>query len=161
VAGPLLVVDDHGWVAHHAGLSYRDRIEVPRPGHALAVPGIGLCLPERLDGGWLVRAEQASSVVRARLSLTGSRPELTVVAGVDAEPWHLTLTPRQGQVLALLAAAGSTGLSATELSRSLYGDAAHAVSARAEVSRLRRAAGALVTTNPYRVADGVVLDVSR
>jgi hypothetical protein len=161
VAGPLLVVDDHGWVAHHAGLSYRDRIEVPQPGHALAVPGIGLCLPERLDGGWLVRAEQASSVVRARLSLTGSRPELTVVAGVDAEPWHLTLTPRQGQVLALLAAAGSTGLSATELSRSLYGDAAHAVSARAEVSRLRRAAGALVTTNPYRVADGVVLDVSR
>ena len=26
--GPLLVVDDHGWVAHHSGVSARDRIAV-------------------------------------------------------------------------------------------------------------------------------------
>jgi hypothetical protein len=33
------------------------------------------------------------------------------------------------------------------------------VTVRAEISRLRRAIGALVATNPYRLADGVVLKV--
>ena len=28
-SGPLLLVDDHGWVAHHAGVAARDRIAVP------------------------------------------------------------------------------------------------------------------------------------
>ena len=32
---------------------------------------------------------------------------------------------------------------------------------RAEMSRLRRAVGGLVTTNPYRLADGVVLTIVR
>ena len=53
VSGPLLLVDDHGWVAHHAGIAARDRIQAPREHHALAVPGLGLCLPERLGDGWL------------------------------------------------------------------------------------------------------------
>jgi len=35
----------------------------------------------------------------------------------------------------------------------------HAVTVRAEVSRLRRAVGALVETNPYRLADDVELAV--
>ena len=47
-AGPLLLVDDHGWVAHHAGVAARDRIAAPDADRALAVPGLGLCLPERL-----------------------------------------------------------------------------------------------------------------
>lgn len=33
-------------------------------------------------------------------------------------------------------------------------------SVRAEISRLRRAIGALVATNPYRLADGVVLEMA-
>jgi transcriptional regulator of acetoin/glycerol metabolism len=53
--GPLLVVDDHGWVAHHTGVAVRDRIAAPRDGTTLSVPGMGLCLPERLPEGWLVR----------------------------------------------------------------------------------------------------------
>ena len=36
---------------------------------------------------------------------------------------------------------------------------AHVVTTRAEVSRLRRAFGALVQTQPYRVANGVVMTV--
>ena len=39
----------------------------------------------------------------------------------------------------------------------MYGDEEHAVTVRAEVSRMRRAIGALVATHPYRLADGVSL----
>ena len=35
--GPLLVVDDHGWVAAHQGVAVRDRVEAPQPDRALAV----------------------------------------------------------------------------------------------------------------------------
>ncbi|GAA5149418.1 GAF domain-containing protein [Nocardioides marinquilinus] len=158
LAGPLLVVDDLGWVAHHAGVAHRDRVEVPRAGRALAVPGVGLCVPEPLAGGWVVRPQGEQDVVRARLDLTGPAPVLVVSAG--AAPWRVELTRRQGQVLAVLARAGAAGVTAADLSRALYGDPDHAVSARAEVSRLRRVVGALVTTNPYRVADGVALEVA-
>jgi hypothetical protein len=43
----------------------------------------------------------------------------------------------------------------------LFGDDEHCVTVRAEMSRLRRAVGGLVTTNPYRLTDGVVLTVVR
>ena len=36
----------------------------------------------------------------------------------------------------------------------------HMAIVRAQVSRLRRAVGVLVATNPYRLADGVVLEVA-
>lgn len=151
--GPLLVVDDHGWVAHHTGLAARDRIAAPRAGTTLAVPGIGLCLPERLAEGWLVRPAGQARVLRATL-----RRGLLSVAG-DGEPWVAPLTRRHAEILTLLHRAGAGGLSAGRLSRALYGDDQHVVTVRAEISRLRRAIGALVATNPYRLADGVVLDL--
>lgn len=150
-SGPLLVVDDHGWVAHHAGVSARDRIEVPTADRAIAVPGLGLCLPERLAAGWLVRPHDADVTIRARLA--GCR--LSVSA--DGGSWCAELTPRHAEVLRNLAAAGPAGLTAAALSTRLYGDDAHVVTVRAEVSRLRRVVGALVATAPYRLADGVEL----
>ena len=57
----------------------------------------------------------------------------------------------------LLAAAGPGGLTAAALSTRVFGDDAHVVTVRAEVSRLRRVVGALVATNPYRLAEGVLL----
>jgi hypothetical protein len=158
VAGPLLVVDDHGWVAHHAGIAGRDRIETPRADRALAVPGLGLCLPERFLDGWLVRPAGGVATIAARLDLTG--PPLLELVSDDA-PWRTTLTPRHAQILELLGAAGPDGLSAARLSVALFGDTEHAVTVRAELSRLRRVIGALVTTNPYRLADGVKLTVVR
>jgi transcriptional regulator of acetoin/glycerol metabolism len=57
VHGPLLLVDDHGWVAHQSGIAVRDRVEVPRADRLIAVPGLGLCAPERLGrAGWSARA---------------------------------------------------------------------------------------------------------
>jgi hypothetical protein len=156
VSGPMLLVDDHGWVAHHAGVAARDRIAVPSGDRAIAVPGLGVCLPERLGEGWLVRPTTVDHTIAARLT-RGVTPVLEVRSG--AEPWRISLTPRHGEILTLLARAGATGLTATALSTALFGDADHLVTARAEVSRLRRAVGALVTTNPYRLADRVTLTV--
>ena len=150
-SGPLLVVDDHGWVAHHAGVAARDRIEVPRADRAVAVPGLGLCLPERLGDGWLVRPRDHSATIRARLD------GCVLDVQSDGGSWRAELTPRHAEILRLLAASGSAGLTAADLSTRVHGDAAHVVTVRAEVSRLRRVVGALVATGPYRLADGVEL----
>jgi len=156
VRGPLLLVDDHGWVAHRSGIAVRDRVEVPRAGAVMAVPGLGLCTPERLGEGWLVRPPAAAERIRAELDLTGT-PVLRVRSG--AEPWSTALTPRHAQLLVLLHRAGARGLTAARLSTALFGDGEHCVTARAEVSRLRRSVGGLVTPNPYRLAAGVSLTV--
>jgi hypothetical protein len=158
--GPLLLVDDAGWVAHHSGVAARTRIAAPQDGRALAVPGLGLCLPERLPGGWLVRPLAAGRTtvpsLVARLDLT-DRPVLEVDGG--DEPWCTPLTKRHAELLVRVHAAGPAGLTAGQLSTALFGDADHAVTVRAEFSRLRRVIGALVETSPYRLADGVALSV--
>src|SRR5690606_23176581 len=40
-SGPLLVVDDHGWVAARQGIAVSGRVEAPRADRAVAVPGLG------------------------------------------------------------------------------------------------------------------------
>jgi hypothetical protein len=152
----MLLVDDNGWVAHNSGIAVRERIAAPRADHALAIPGLGLCLPQPLADGWLVRPSGTDQSVSAELNLTHA-PALEVSAG--GEPWRSTLTNRHAEILLLLHAAGPAGLNAEQLSRGLYGDTAHVVTTRAEVSRLRRAFGTLVETQPYRVASGVVMTV--
>ena len=69
------------------------------------------------------------------------------------------MTRRNADVLVLLQQAGRAGMTAARLSTALFGDEEHCVTVRAEVSRLRRVIGGLVTTNPYRLADGVTLSV--
>ena len=156
-SGPLLVVDDHGWVAAHQGVAGRDRIEVPKPDRAVAVPGLGLCLPERLNGGWLIRPADKAHSITARLDLTASPATIEVTAG--AAPWRAALSPRHAEIMATLAAVGPDGVTAERLSQQLYGDGAHRVTVRAEISRMRRILGALIATNPYRLGEGVCLEV--
>ncbi|XVV15663.1 hypothetical protein ACQP2X_15360 [Actinoplanes sp. CA-131856] len=155
--GPLLIVDDHGWVAHASGVSARERVGAPSACAPLAVPGMGLCLAERLPEGWLIRPAGPHAAITATLDL--SLPLLEVRG--DAEPWRTPLTRRHADILALLHGCGPAGLTAAQLSHFLYGDADHVVTVRAEISRLRRAVGALVATNPYRLAAGVTLEVRR
>lgn len=155
--GPALVVDDGGWVAHCAGVTTRDRISAPQQDRPIAVPGLGLCLPERLDVGWLLRPAAADRRITAHLAL-GGKPVVEICA--DGEPWRVALSRRHAQILQRLAGAGRAGLTPYELSVSLFGDGEHAVAARAEVSRLRRTLGAIVDSSPYRIADGVELTVS-
>ena len=77
----------------------------------------------------------------------------------DAEEWRTPLTRRHADVLVLLQRAGRPGMTAAQLSSALFGDEEHCVTVRAEISRLRKVIGGLVTTNPYRLADGVTLSV--
>ncbi|MCR1783109.1 GAF domain-containing protein [Nocardioides carbamazepini] len=155
--GPLLVVDDHGWVAAHQGVAVRDRVEAPQADRALAVPGLGLCLPERLRGGWLIRPSSSSQALVAVLDVRTS-PATLEVRGGDS-PWRVALTPRHAGLLTAIAAAGPGGVSAGQLSAALYGDGGRQVTVRAEISRMRRVLGALLATNPYRLGDGVSLSV--
>jgi hypothetical protein len=154
--GPLLLVDDQGWVAHQSGIAVRDRVEVPRADRLIAVPGLGLCTPERLGEGWLIRPLEAREDIGAHLDLTGP-PVLRLRS--HTEPWVTPLTRRHADVLVLLQRAGRPGMTAAQLSTALFGDEEHCVTVRAEVSRLRKVIGGLVSTNPYRLADGVTLSV--
>jgi hypothetical protein len=158
VPGPALVVDDHGWVAAVTGMAPVDRVSVPRPDQPLAVHGVGLCRPEAVPGGWLLRAaDPATSANRPdRLSLSlelDARPARAVVEGTNR--WLHPLSTRPAELLLLLAMAGEVGMNAAELSRALYGDGEHLVTVRAELSRLRRTLGGLLLARPYRIAPGV------
>lgn len=156
-SGPLLLVDEHGWVAHHAGVAARDRIAVPDEHRALAVPGLGLCIPERLVDGWLVRPSNAAQAMSATLDLRVDEAVLEV-SSADGR-WRTPLTPRHAAILDELHRAGSSGLNAAQLSQAIFGDDAHRVTVRAEVSRLRRTVGALVATTPYRISAEVTFEV--
>jgi len=155
-AGPALVVDEHGWVAAGAGAPVGARVAAPRAGEPIAVPGLGACLPERLAEGWLIRPVGPDRRVALDLDLSGT-PLLTLQGGDTG--WSRPVTRRHAQILVLLHRAGPAGLTAQALSRALYGDAEHVVTARAEVSRLRRLLGALVDTRPYRLGAGVTMTV--
>ena len=150
VAGPVLLVDDDGWVAHHAGVAVRSRVAAPVQDQLVAVPGLGLCRPERLQDGWLIRPT-SSPVLTATLDVSAR----TLSVHGD-ESWCTALSPRHTRILSLLATGPH---SAASLSALLYGDAEHLVSVRAEISRLRRVVGGLIATAPYRLADGVSLTV--
>jgi hypothetical protein len=106
----------------------------------------------------LVRPREAGGDLDAELSL-GAQPVLRLRS--RAEPWLTPLTRRHADVLVLLQRAGRYGMTAPALSTALFGDGEHCVTVRAEVSRLRKVVGGLVTTNPYRLADGVRLSIVR
>ncbi|MGD9530859.1 transcriptional regulator [Pseudonocardia sp.] len=156
VAGPLLLVDEHGWVAHTVGVAPRDRIAVPSADQPLTVPGLGLCLPEPLADGWLVRPSGQDR--RIVLTLDLSTTPCIEVSGCHRQ-WRSSVTARHAEILTLLHRAGPAGLSAVALSRALHGDADHLITVRAEVSRLRRKLGGIVESRPYRIAPGVEMTV--
>lgn len=153
-AGPGLVVDDHGWVAAVRGLPHVDRVAAPTADGPVAVHGLGLCVPEPVPGGWLLRPSSTGRTTTLRLSLElDARPPRAVVAGTNV--WVYPLSTRHAEVLLLLARAGRAGMDAAALSRALYGHVGSLVTIRAEVSRLRKAIGGVVLARPYRLAPAV------
>jgi len=149
--GAGLVVDDHGWVAAVTGMPSLERVATPRAERPVAVHGVGVCLPQPVPGGWLLRV---SGTERIRLTLDiASRPPRAVVDG--SARWVHPLSTRHAEVLTLLVHAGPAGLDAGALSTALYGDREHLVTVRAEMSRLRRTLGGLLLARPYRVAPDV------
>ncbi|HWM60160.1 MAG TPA: GAF domain-containing protein [Pseudonocardia sp.] len=155
VRGPAAVVDEDGWVAAVSGVDGIDRVPAPVAGQRCVVAEIGCCLPEPVPGGWLLRRpETADAPLRLRLDLR-SRPPQAVLEGDGV--WRHRLTPRQAQLLVLLMRAGPAGLDAFALSAAVFGDREHAVTVRAEVSRLRRRMGGVLLARPYRIAPNIDL----
>ncbi len=151
LSGPGLVVDDHGWVAAVTGMPSLERIAVPRAERPVAIHGVGVCVPEPVPGGWLLRVS-APTAIRLTLDLDARPPRATVEG---ANRWVHPLSTRHAEVLLLLAYAGERGMDAGALSAALYGDRAHLVTVRAEMSRLRRSLGGLLLARPYRLAPDV------
>lgn len=151
LSGAGLVVDEHGWVAAATGMPSIERVAAPRADRPVAVHGVGVAVPEQVPGGWLLRLGEHAPV-RLTLDLDAHPPRAVVEAG---SRWVHPLSTRHVEVLVLLAAAGAAGLDAGALSAALYGDREHAVTVRAEMSRLRRALGGLLLARPYRIAPDV------
>src|SRR5699024_4973427 len=144
------------WVAYQQGVRSLDRIEAPTADRSILVPGAGLCLPEKITGGWLLRPSGGEEDRPVSVTLRLSVDPAVLEIDSSTEPLTIPLTPRRAQILATITEAGPAGISASQLSRRLYGDADHLVTVRAEVSRLRRSIGALLATQPYRWAEGVL-----
>ncbi len=147
--GPGLVIDDHGWVAAHRGVPGLDRGAAPSPGVPVAVRGLGTCEPEPVPGGWLLRPSRRGPL---RLTLELGPPRAIVEGSAR---WTHPLGRRQAELLRLIATAGPAGVSAAQLSETVYGDRTHVVTVRAELSRLRKLVGGLLLARPYRLAPGV------
>ena len=157
IRGPALLVDRDGWVADSRGCTAPAAVAAPSEDSAQFVPGIGSCVAQPVGTGWLLRRVGPADPIVASLDLRGE-PSLTVDG--DGDEWRTVLTRRHAQILLLLAESGDSGLTSARLSRLIFGDAGHVVTVRAEMSRLRRAVGALITSRPYRLAAGVTLHVA-
>ena len=72
----------------------------------LTVPGLGLCLPEPVADGWLVRPAGGETRIVMTLDLTGARPPSR---SSGERPWRSPLTARHAEILRLLHRAGRPG----------------------------------------------------
>ncbi|MFD0318009.1 GAF domain-containing protein [Streptomyces flavalbus] len=156
LAGRALVVDRDGWTAAVTGMPYPRRVALPRelaPGRC-ALPALGGCAVEPLAGGWLVRpVDEPEPSAAARVVLDLSRPRRwTVTVSDGTGTWTHELSPRHAELLFVLAE-HPDGRSAAQLAADLFGDPARTVTARAEMSRVRRYLGGVLAHRPYRFRD--------
>ena len=151
--GRVLAASPRGWLGQ--------RVEV-RDGREV-LPAGGRAVVEPVAGGarivWGVRGRERR-VPRRLLSIRALGAEAPRLRLGGAA---LALTSRQSELLIVLAMTPA-GLSAQALAGCLYGPGAKAVTARAEIARVRRVAGELVRAQPYRLKADVradFLDVER
>ncbi|WP_030421848.1 GAF domain-containing protein [Streptomyces sp. SCSIO 75703] len=156
IGGRALVVDRDGWTAAVTGMPFTERVLLPKYAGSGPrwLPVLGACVVEPLDEGWLVRAVEepvGPAVTRIVLDLAQPRRwSVRVLGGSDA--WERELSPRHAELLYLLAVHRG-GRSAAELAEDLFGDPARTVTARAEMSRVRRYLGAYLLPRPYRFCE--------
>lgn len=157
-AGPAFAVDSYGWVAALAGADPRARVNLPRTTgtgrHHLT--GVGDCDLEPIPGGWLVRvADPDTAPGRVHVELSGGADPLVRVSSAGGT-WVHRPSPRHAQLLRLLAD-HPAGLSAAQVAELLFGNPEQRITARSEMSRLRKHVGGVLAANPYRFAEGVVV----
>ena len=146
--GRVLLARPAGWLG--------ERLEVGEGG-AVALPdgSAGFAEPFGDEGGLVLRAARAPEARRPVLELRvlGPGPPTALLDGAP-----VVLSERHAEILALLALAPG-GLTAEQLALELYGEAGNPITARAEISRLRRLLPGVVRARPYRLAARVRADV--
>jgi GAF domain len=147
--GRVLAASPRRWLGERADLREEN-------GRAVLDDGTRAALEPLADGArivWGVRARERRVPRRAlTIRALGAETPALQLGGV-----RLSVTARQAELLVVLAM-NPAGLSAEALARSLYGPRAKAVSARAEVARVRRVVGEIVGAHPYRLAADVRAD---
>jgi hypothetical protein len=147
-AGRVIAAVPGGWLPA--------RVEVS--GSTVTLPGDIAAEVEALprgEGYLVTQAAHGSSRARAvRVRVLGR--ECAVVSSSGSV---VTLSPRHSEIVTLLLL-HPDGLSSEQLAGELYGDSAKRMSVRAEISRLRRATGARVTPDPYRLDGDVHSDLA-
>ena len=156
-SGPALAVDPDGWVAAVDSVAPCSRLLLPgtpQPGRTW-LHALGACEFEPLPGGWLVRVadDRDPTTTLVELDFAGNRPPTVRVSGATGS-WTQRPSRRHTEILALLAA-HPAGLSAAAMSEQLFGTDDRTVTVRAEMSRLRKSLGGVLSANPYRFAAGV------
>jgi len=161
IRGDALAVDAYGHLAAAVGGRAPARVALPDDLSAGEVwlPTLGRATAEPLAGGWLLRLDQDAvpAATRAVLDLRSGAPCLRVES--PSGGWSRGVSPRHAEILLALCDAGPSGLTAGELARDLFDDPSRTVTVRAEMSRLRRMAGSLLLSNPYRFSPGVQVTV--
>ncbi|MFT3865494.1 MAG: GAF domain-containing protein [Solirubrobacterales bacterium] len=154
--GPVALSSPGGRIVESAAPELRGRrLAIPREGGEVGRE-LGLSLvAERLgadgdaDGGYLIwRAGRTLPAGAAALevSMLGRDGALVRAGGRS-----VALSPRHSEILCLLTLAPA-GIGAERLALQLYGEFGKPVTARAELSRLRRALPGAIAANPYRPA---------
>lgn len=146
--GPVLLVDDHGWVIQSQGLHVGERIRLPARLQEGAVwtPALGVLEAGRVPGGWTLRPSDSADT---RLVVHPGSPAFAQVhtAGrCDQVP----ITGRQAAILRVLAE-HPDGLSGERLVAEAYDQPVSLVTLRAEISRLRSRIGPVIDARPYRL----------
>jgi hypothetical protein len=126
LSGPLETAHPHSLVLVRAAAKMVEGVLASRPRPALMVP---------------------ASAAPLQLSVLGRDRAL---AGLG-EGRSVELSPRHSELLVLLALRPE-GMTAEELAIATHGDFGKPVTARAELSRLRRVLGPLLLAEPYRLA---------
>lgn len=157
LGGEALAVDTDGHVAAVLGMRAPERVALPADLHGGPVwlPTLGAAAAEPLPGGWLLRLSRGDQDGTGEVATTleldlGGAPRLSVRG--PSGTWARVLSPRHAEILAALVLAGHQGRTAAGLAADLFDDPTRLVTVRAEISRLRRALGSILLTQPYRLS---------
>jgi len=160
LGGDVLAVDSDGHLAVGVGSRMPDRVALPdeMAGGPVWLPTLGPALAEPLAGGWVLRLGGDVSEVPTHVVLDVTGTPCLRVSGPSGG-WSRQLSPRHAEILVALIEASPEGRTATGLARDLFDDPERAVTARAEMSRLRRAVGSVLLSGPYRISPGVTTSI--